>query len=173
MKSRFVGSLLVLAGFSLLCASAGCSRRSHAEDPQPPQAPPAAGSPASPGTSQPGPGAGSTPAAAHDLAPVFFGYDSADLDDGARAVLDRNAKLLREHPEWRVTIEGHCDERGTIEYNVALGERRASVARAYLVDAGVAADRVQAISFGKERPFDEGHDEAAWAKNRRAHVVLR
>ena len=72
-----------------------------------------------------------------------------------------------------ITLEGHCDERGTVEYNQALGEKRANAARDYLVNAGVSAARVQTLSYGKERPFAEGHDESAWAQNRRAHFVLR
>jgi peptidoglycan-associated lipoprotein len=88
-------------------------------------------------------------------------------------VLDQDAKLLRGHAEMQITIEGHCDERGTVEYNQALGERRAQAARDYLVAAGVASPRIQVVSYGKERPFDDGHDEAAWSKNRRAHVVVR
>jgi peptidoglycan-associated lipoprotein len=72
-----------------------------------------------------------------------------------------------------ITIEGHCDERGTVEYNQALGEKRAQAARDYVVAAGIAASRIQIISYGKERPFDPGHDESAWSKNRRAHFVSR
>jgi len=72
-----------------------------------------------------------------------------------------------------ITIEGHCDERGTVEYNLALGEKRSGAARDYLVNAGVEASRIQTVSYGKERPFAEGHDETAWAQNRRAHFVLR
>ena len=86
--------------------------------------------------------------------------------------LDENAALLKRYPSWAVTIEGHCDERGTAEYNLALGERRAVAARAYLVSLGIAADRLRTVSYGKEFPFDPGHDEAAFAKNRRAHFVI-
>ena len=80
--------------------------------------------------------------------------------------------MLKRNPSWVVTIEGHCDERGTAEYNLALGERRANAARAYLVSLGIPADRLRTISYGKEFPFDPGHDEAAWARNRRAHFVV-
>jgi peptidoglycan-associated lipoprotein len=103
---------------------------------------------------------------------VYFGYDSADLSSEARAALDANAGVLKKYPAWTVTIEGHCDERGTAEYNLALGERRAAAAQSYVVALGVPASRVKTVSYGKEFPFDPGHDEAAWARNRRAHFVI-
>jgi peptidoglycan-associated lipoprotein len=103
---------------------------------------------------------------------VYFGYDSAELSAEARAALDVNAGVLKKYPAWTVTIEGHCDERGTAEYNLALGERRAAAAQSYMVALGVPASRVKTVSYGKEFPFDPGHDEAAWAKNRRAHFVI-
>lgn len=104
--------------------------------------------------------------------PVFFVLDSSEIDGAAQAALDGNAAVLREHPNWTVTIEGHCDERGTAEYNLALGERRAVAARTYLVSLGMPADRLRTVSYGKEFPFDPGHDESAWARNRRAHFVI-
>lgn len=106
------------------------------------------------------------------LQPVFFAYDSAEIDAASRRVLDQNAEVLRRNSNWIVTIEGHCDERGTAEYNLALGERRAVAARQYLVEIGLAADRLRTVSYGKEFPFDPGHDEAAWRQNRRAHLVI-
>lgn len=106
------------------------------------------------------------------LKPVFFGYDSADLDPAAQQVTQANAGVLRTNGSWVITVEGHSDERGTAEYNLALGERRASAVKAYLVSLGIAADRVRVVSYGKEFPFDPGHDEAAWAKNRRGHFVV-
>jgi peptidoglycan-associated lipoprotein len=106
------------------------------------------------------------------LKPVFYEYDSSELSAEAQAVLNANAATLKQYPTWTVTIEGHCDERGTAEYNLALGERRAVTARAYLVSLGISADRLRVVSYGKEVPFDPGHDEAAFAKNRRAHFVI-
>jgi peptidoglycan-associated lipoprotein len=106
------------------------------------------------------------------LQPVFFELDSSDLSADGQKVLDGDAALLKKYPTWTVTIEGHCDERGTAEYNLALGERRAIAARAYLVSLGIPADRLRTVSYGKEFPFDPGHDEAAYAKNRRAHFVI-
>ena len=106
------------------------------------------------------------------LAPVFFGLDSDTLDEEGRKAVEANAELLRTYGSWIITIEGHADERGTAEYNLALGERRAMAARNYLVSLGIAADRLRTVSYGKEFPFDPGHDEAAWAANRRAHFML-
>jgi peptidoglycan-associated lipoprotein len=106
------------------------------------------------------------------LRPVFFEYDSSEVTQASRSVLDGNAAVLRKYSTWVVTVEGHCDERGTAEYNLALGERRAVAARAYLVSLGIDAKRLRTVSYGKEFPFDPGHDEAAWSKNRRAHFVI-
>jgi peptidoglycan-associated lipoprotein len=106
------------------------------------------------------------------LKPVFFDLDSSELSADAQRVLDANAVVLRQNTAWAVTIEGHCDERGSAEYNLALGDRRALAARAYLVSLGLSADRIRTVSYGKEFPFDPGHDESAFAKNRRAHFVI-
>ena len=103
---------------------------------------------------------------------VFFDYDSAELQEEARAALRANADLLNSSMSWVITIEGHCDERGTAEYNLGLGERRAFAARNYLLELGIAAQRVRTVSYGKEFPFDPAHDERAWAQNRRAHFVI-
>ena len=106
------------------------------------------------------------------LKPVFYELDRSDLSPAGQKVLDENATLLKRYASWAVTIEGHCDERGTAEYNLALGERRAVAARAYLVAQGISADRLRIVSYGKEFPFDPGHDEVAFSKNRRAHFVI-
>jgi peptidoglycan-associated lipoprotein len=104
--------------------------------------------------------------------PVFFAYDSSEIEAEGQKVLEANAAILKKYPEWVITIEGHSDERGTAEYNLALGNRRASAARAYLISLGIPADRLRTVSYGKEFPFDPTHTEAAWSKNRRAHFVL-
>jgi len=106
------------------------------------------------------------------LKPVFYELDSSDLNAASQKVLEENAALLKRYSTWAVTVEGHCDERGTAEYNLALGERRAIAARAYLVSLGIAADRMRTVSYGKEFPFDPGTDETAFSKNRRAHFVI-
>jgi len=104
---------------------------------------------------------------------VLFPYDSYVLSHEARALLQDKAKFLKENPDVKALIEGHCDERGTREYNLALGDRRAQAARRYLTGLGIAPERMKTVSYGKERPVDPGHDEAAWSKNRRAHFVLQ
>ncbi len=106
------------------------------------------------------------------LAPVFFAFDRAEVPADGQAALSKNAEILKQNPTWVVSIEGHCDERGTAEYNLALGERRALAVRTYLVSLGIAPDRMRTVSYGKEFPFDPGHNEQAWAKNRRAHFVV-
>jgi len=106
------------------------------------------------------------------LKPVYFELDSSDISSDGRAALNANAAVMKQYATWTVTIEGHCDERGSAEYNLALGERRAVSARAYLVSLGIGADRLRTVSYGKEFPFDPGHDESAYAQNRRAHFVI-
>ncbi|HRK02809.1 MAG TPA: OmpA family protein [Oligoflexia bacterium] len=106
------------------------------------------------------------------LQTVNFAYDSSILDSWARNKLKENAKILRENSSLRVQIEGHTDERGGIQYNLALGERRAGAARAYLIDQGIDADRMTVISYGKEKPVDPSSSEGAWAKNRRANFRI-
>jgi peptidoglycan-associated lipoprotein len=106
------------------------------------------------------------------LQPVFFLLDSSDLSSEAQSALQQNASVLKQYASWQITIEGHADERGTAEYNLALGERRALAARDYLVSLGIPATRVRTVSYGKEFPFDPGHTEEAFSKNRRAHFVI-
>lgn len=106
------------------------------------------------------------------LKPAFFALDSADVAGDTQQILQANAQVLKKYPSWQITIEGHCDERGTAEYNLGLGERRAIAARDYLVSLGIGADRLRTVSYGKEFPFDPGHEEGAWSKNRRAHFVI-
>lgn len=106
------------------------------------------------------------------LKPAFFNLDSAELDDMGRATVQANAEILKKYPTWQVTIEGHCDERGTAEYNLALGERRAVAVKTYLVSLGISSDRLRTVSYGKEFPFEPAHNEDAWSKNRRAHFVI-
>jgi len=106
------------------------------------------------------------------LQTVYYGYDSSDLSDSARRILRNNANWLKAHADVNVLVEGNCDERGTIEYNLALGERRADAVRSYMMSLGLSRARVRIITYGEERPVDPGHQEAAWAKNRRAAFVV-
>ena len=103
---------------------------------------------------------------------IHFDYDSAELSGEARSTLDTNVQWLRRNPSVTILIEGHCDERGTVEYNLALGERRSMAAYNFMVSSGLPSERIKTISYGKEFPVDPGHDEAAWARNRRAHFVI-
>jgi peptidoglycan-associated lipoprotein len=104
--------------------------------------------------------------------PVLFAYDSDTLDDTARAAMAANAEIMKKYATWVVTVEGHCDERGTAEYNLALGDRRALAVKNYMVSLGIAADRLKTVSYGSEFPFASGHDEQSWTQNRRAHFML-
>ena len=106
------------------------------------------------------------------LKDIRFDYDKYDIRQVDEEILRENAAFLKKNPKMKIQIEGHCDERGTVEYNLALGERRANSTKRYLVSLGITSDRISTISFGKERPLDPGHNEEAWAKNRRAHIVV-
>ena len=106
------------------------------------------------------------------LKDIHFDFDKYDIRRGDEEVLRENAALIKKYPKVKIQIEGHCDERGTVEYNLALGERRANNAKKYLVSLGIASNRISTISYGKEKPLDPGRNEEAWAKNRRAHIVL-
>lgn len=106
------------------------------------------------------------------LKDVYFDFDRYDIRPQDVPILKENADVLMKNPGYKVQIEGHCDERGTIEYNLALGERRANSVKNYLMTLGLPKGRISTISYGKERPLDPGHTEEAWAKNRRAHTVI-
>ena len=169
-------SLIAIA--AILSLTAGCAHRRTAAElpPQPPSATETAESGAGDqsgnvsGTPAPGSRRDFLQSVPSDR--VFFDTDSYSLDTQSRTTLDAQAAWLARNAAVRVTIEGHADERGTREYNLALGDRRANSARDYLQSRGVAAARMQTISWGKERPANEGHDETAWAQNRRAVTVL-
>jgi peptidoglycan-associated lipoprotein len=103
---------------------------------------------------------------------INFDFDQSNIRPDAREILKANADILLKKGAAQITIEGYCDERGTAEYNMALGERRAQEAKKYLVNLGMKASQIKTISYGEERPLDPGHDEDAWAKNRRAHFVV-
>lgn len=119
----------------------------------------------------PSPDYGAMEPAEYGVEDVFFAFDEYELDDVAMSTLARNARILKEHDDVVVLIEGHCDERGTIEYNLALGEKRAKAVRDYLVSLGVPDARLRVTSYGESRPFALGSSEEAWAQNRRAHFA--
>jgi peptidoglycan-associated lipoprotein len=110
---------------------------------------------------------------ATELRTIYFEFDAYSLQSDARNRLEQNAQYMREHPQARIEVQGNCDDRGSTEYNLALGQRRAEAARRYLVNLGIDAGRIDTISFGEENPAVRGHSETAWAKNRRDDFVLR
>jgi peptidoglycan-associated lipoprotein len=109
---------------------------------------------------------------AQNIQDAFFDLDRSDLTDAARAALTKDAEFLRSYPQVRLSVEGHCDERGSTEYNLGLGQRRAEAAKNYLISLGIGGDRMETTSWGKERPFCNDHNEACWQQNRRAHFVM-
>ena len=121
---------------------------------------------------QPSPGPSVAQLFQQNVRDAYFDYDKAALSDADRAALTRDAEFLRSYPSVSFVIEGHCDERGSEEYNLGLGDRRASSAKRYLVDLGIADSRIQTTSFGKERPFCTQESESCWSQNRRAHFTL-
>ncbi|MBW6529023.1 peptidoglycan-associated lipoprotein Pal [Sphingomonas sp. RHCKR7] len=157
-----------------LVATAACSKK------RPDVLPPAPGGApeAPPSTGATDPNGGITPGSAADFKrsaqsdTVLFGLDMYDIDGTARGILDSQAAWLTRYPNVRITVEGHADERGTREYNLALGDRRANAAKNYLVARGIAPGRITTISYGKERPVALGSDEESWAQNRRAVTVV-
>ncbi len=106
------------------------------------------------------------------LKDIHFDFDKYDIRPGDAEILKENAALLMNYPKVKIQVEGHCDERGTNEYNLALGERRANAAKKYLLSLGISTDRISSISYGEEKPLDAGHNEEAWSKNRRGHFVI-
>jgi peptidoglycan-associated lipoprotein len=191
-------ALLLLCGLTLALFLAGCPKRpmmSSASAPAPtippspaPTAPPpparppaAATAPPAPPSVVPSPTAPvpATPPkpnayAANDaLKDIYFAFDKADIRPGEVKTLDANGTWLKAHDNSLVLIEGHCDERGTAEYNLALGERRATSTMNYLVSRGIPAGRITIVSYGKERPICTEHDQACWARNRRAHFLVK
>jgi peptidoglycan-associated lipoprotein len=106
------------------------------------------------------------------LKDIHFDFDRYDIRPVDAEILKENAALLMKYPKVKIQVEGHCDERGTTDYNLALGERRANAAKKYLLSLGISSDRISSISYGEEKPLDAGHDEEAWFKNRRGHFVI-
>ena len=104
---------------------------------------------------------------------AYFDFDKSNIRSDAQAALQKDAEFLRSYPQINVTVEGHCDERGSSEYNLGLGQRRADSAKSYLVSLGISADRIKTMSWGKEHPFCTEHDETCWQQNRRGHLVMQ
>jgi peptidoglycan-associated lipoprotein len=180
--------LTVVFATVLSVGLAGCGKKKPVAAPPPPPPPAATPAPPPPPTPPPTPAPAPPPApseqdlfnqksleqlnAEKPLGDVFFALDSSDLNDEARAALQKDSEWMRKWTTTKVTVEGHCDSRGTSEYNLALGDRRASAVKAYLVGLGVGSERLQTISKGKEAPFCTEENESCWSQNRRGHFVI-
>jgi len=172
------GLLIILMILSLAVVFAGCKKKQPIPEPMPETSnPPSTGPEPAPMTEQ---STGGEPNTAdifeectRQLQPVFYDYNRSDVREDQMAALQNNARVLKATQCGTVTvlIEGHCDERGTDEYNLALGERRADSAKDYLVSLGIPEGRLSTLSYGESRPFAQGHDDASWQQNRRAHFV--
>lgn len=158
-KTSMVRFSTVLA-LCTLAFSAGCSKKAQDDE----SGMPMGGEGGSIGDSDSG--------SAMGLQTVYFAYDSYSLESETKSVLQANAQILTDKPSLMIQIEGHCDERGGIQYNIALGEKRANAAKKFLMDEGISADRVATVSYGKERPLDPGHTDESWSKNRRGNFVV-
>lgn len=201
MRSTHRPTVIVAVALVATLAASGCARRRQTAaqiqtPPAPEAAAPVAGAAPTPAPAAPAPAPRAaaptapapTPAPVAEapspaapapvverrsrLDPIYFDFDRSEIKLESRNVIETNANWLRQNPVARIQIEGHCDERGSVQYNLALGERRAESTRRYLESLGVDASRLSTISYGKERPVDPGHTEEAWAKNRRAEFVV-
>jgi peptidoglycan-associated lipoprotein len=178
MHKQWLRNALAIGVFAVLVGCAGSSTQEPATEPLPPDETPAVAEPAP----EPEPISRSVDEAGNPVNPntgmplgrtFYFDFDRAVLRPEALALLELHASFLRDNADRRVLIEGHTDERGTREYNLALGERRSDSVRTFLVSSGVNRAQIETVSYGEERPIDPGHTEAAWAKNRRAEIVYR
>ncbi|MEW6055398.1 MAG: peptidoglycan-associated lipoprotein Pal [Bdellovibrionota bacterium] len=165
MKTATFRLLPILTTIVLAIAFGGCQKKKAQDTP-------AEGSAPVTETDIDGGMADSDSGKAMGLQTIHYGYDSSILDSSAKAALKANAQILKDKSNLKVQIEGHTDDRGGIQYNLALGERRANAARIYLVDLGVDGTRIETISYGEEKPIQPGHDESAWSKNRRANFRI-
>ncbi|MGE5413478.1 MAG: peptidoglycan-associated lipoprotein Pal [Syntrophomonadaceae bacterium] len=185
MKRRFSAlSIAALLGLLVLPFAAACKKKAPTTAPE--ARPPVTSKPAETPVSPPPKPAPPSDLEAVDitnldietlnkkgyLTDAYFDFDQSDLREDARSTLSTDAQWLKKHPSVQVLIEGHCDERGTAAYNLALGDRRANAAKEYLVSLGIDASRIRTISYGKERPFCTESNESCWQKNRRAHLVI-
>jgi peptidoglycan-associated lipoprotein len=192
MKGTYSWKLAVLALSVAAMVAAGCAKKQTVKSEGTQGAPGAASAPsvgeapmkeAPPAPMAPTPAEQLASAAAAGVAvteekpsqfdDVRFDFDKSEVKEAGRRTCEVVADYMKKHPQAKMQIEGHCDDRGTAEYNLALGERRATAVMAYLVSLGVPKSALSTVSFGMEKPLDPGHDEGAWAKNRRAHFVLK
>lgn len=171
MKTLFRTLPLILIALALCMGGTGCKKKMPAEEPPPAMEEPAI-EPVEETADTTGQAMRELMARIEtDLAlvrPVYFDFDRSDIRPDQRGTVTSNAEIFNRWPDWTVTVEGHCDERGTVEYNFALGERRARATERALIGAGIDPARLSIVSFGEERPVDPGHNESAWSRNRRA-----
>ncbi len=172
-RSPGIATLALAAFLAATMMVLGCSSQKKVATPPPPAPSTPEEKPAPPPPPPPPTTEKPAPPPQISLEDAFFDFDEASLRADAKAALEDDAKYMEQNAGTNVIIEGHCDERGSVEYNLALGERRAKAAMDYLVSYGISAGRITTISYGKERPFASGHDESAWAQNRRAHFVAK
>ena len=189
IRARQVGSVIGMFAMVILVAS-GCRRQAPAQTPAPPP-PPQAAAPATPPAPPPPPAPAAAPKPAplteeqifaqttleqlnaqRPLADVFFDYDQSGVRDDGRAPLQKNADWLKRWTSTQITVEGHADSRGSSEYNLALGSRRATAVKDYLVNLGVPQNRITVVSKGKEQPFCTTESEDCWQQNRRGHFII-
>ena len=163
MKLKAIVALVLILLFAMMVH---CGKKPA---PPPPAPPPVAVDTTTPPPPPPPP---PPPAPPLQLTAIYFDYDKYNIRSDAQEIMSQNAKSLTDHPTSTIRIEGNCDERGTEQYNLALGEKRANSAKDYLVNYGINASRITTISYGKERPVAAGHNEGAWAKNRRDDFVI-
>lgn len=163
-SSATIRRIFCLLSITVLAFSVSCSGKKTKEDEAPTPTAPSADEGNAMGDSDSGKALG--------LQSITFPYDSFTLTKEAKSSLKSNAEILKNKPSVKIQVEGHCDERGGIQYNIALGEKRANSAKKYLIDLGTNEGRISTISYGKERPLDSGHTEEAWAKNRRDNFVI-
>ncbi|HKW50808.1 MAG TPA: peptidoglycan-associated lipoprotein Pal [Candidatus Eisenbacteria bacterium] len=172
-RSPSIATLALAALLAAALAAVGCSSSKKVSTTPPPPPAPEQTQTEAPPPPPPPPSSEEQTEVKMSLGDAFFDFDDASLRADAKTVLENNARYLESHGSTKAIVEGHCDERGSVEYNLALGERRAKAAKEFLVSYGIAAVRLTTISYGKERPFDPGHDESSWSKNRRAHFVAK
>lgn len=183
--TRFRASIFAI-GLAAAVTVSGCAKKAPAPAPPPPP-PPTAPAPPPPPPPPPAPAPAPKPLtedeifarktleelnAERPLGDVFFAYDSSELSDTSRAALEKNSQWLKRWTSTRISIEGHCDNRGTPEYNLGLGERRANAVRTYLAGLGIPAERMSIVSKGEESPFCTEDNESCWSQNRRGHFII-
>lgn len=167
---RKLTAILLMLSLAASGLMVGCAKKAP---PPPPPAPAPTPTPAPPPTPPPAPPPEEPkPKPEIKFQEIFFDFDKSFIREDAKPALEANAGILKDNANVTIRIEGNCDERGTVEYNLALGQRRAEAAKKYLVDLGIEASRIQTISYGKERPRNPGHNEAAWQENRRDDFVI-